>query len=81
MAKKFIFLQSYSKHNLHWELKFLAAIVSKQAKQSKTQARSAQKTTVIYFVIETKHRIIEKETCLMKVLAIHANCRHKLWLN
>ena len=38
-------------------------------------------TTRACFVTETKYKLIQKQTYLLKVLAIHENRRAKLWLN
>ena len=36
---------------------------------------------VVNFVTETKSKVKEKQTSLLKVLAMYENCRVKLWLN
>ena len=35
----------------------------------------------VYFITETKHKVIQKQTCPLKDLRIQENCRAKLWLN
>ena len=36
---------------------------------------------VVNFVTETKSKVKEKQTSLLKVLAMYQICRAKLWLN
>ena len=82
MFKKFIFEPLYSQPNINQKSKFLPAIVSQQTKQSNRKARwSEQKTKIVYFVTKTKHKVIQNQTYLLKVLAMHAKYRPKLWRN